>query len=87
MTEHSSSGIPSPILLFHQAHAKFDDDKSEFTGYLKLWRWLVNWGQVPMNPGGSGDVDNWNLTPINLLGIVVALHYAPPPLALSWSAR
>ena len=23
-----------------QAHAKFDDDKSEFTSYLKLWQWL-----------------------------------------------
>ncbi|PKO43449.1 MAG: ATP-dependent RNA helicase HrpA [Betaproteobacteria bacterium HGW-Betaproteobacteria-3] len=23
-----------------QAHVKFDDDKSEFTGYLKLWKWL-----------------------------------------------
>ena len=23
-----------------QAHAKFDDDKSEFSGYLKLWRWI-----------------------------------------------
>jgi ATP-dependent helicase HrpA len=23
-----------------QAHAKFDDDKSEFVGTLKLWRWL-----------------------------------------------
>ncbi|MEG1736507.1 MAG: DUF3418 domain-containing protein, partial [Comamonas sp.] len=23
-----------------QAHAKFDDDKSEFTGYLRLWKWL-----------------------------------------------
>jgi len=23
-----------------QAHAKFDDDKSEFTGYLKLWKWV-----------------------------------------------
>ena len=23
-----------------QAHAKFDDDKSEFSGYLKLWKWL-----------------------------------------------
>jgi ATP-dependent helicase HrpA len=23
-----------------QAHAKFDDDKSEFVGYLKLWKWL-----------------------------------------------
>ncbi|MFN5256992.1 MAG: ATP-dependent RNA helicase HrpA, partial [Limnohabitans sp.] len=23
-----------------QAHAKFDADKSEFTGYLKLWKWI-----------------------------------------------
>ena len=23
-----------------QAHAKFDDDKSEFSGYLRLWQWL-----------------------------------------------
>lgn len=23
-----------------QAHAKFDDDKSEFTSYLRLWQWL-----------------------------------------------
>lgn len=23
-----------------QAHAKFDDEKSEFTGYLKLWKWI-----------------------------------------------
>ncbi len=23
-----------------QAHAKFDDEKSEFTSYLKLWHWL-----------------------------------------------
>ncbi|WP_341915701.1 ATP-dependent RNA helicase HrpA [Polaromonas sp. YR568] len=23
-----------------QAHAKFDDEKSEFSGYLKLWKWL-----------------------------------------------
>ena len=25
-----------------QQHAKFDDDKSEFSGYLKLWKWLGN---------------------------------------------
>ncbi|WP_218243539.1 ATP-dependent RNA helicase HrpA [Comamonas fluminis] len=25
-----------------QAHAKFDDDKSEFTGYLRLWKWLMD---------------------------------------------
>ena len=23
-----------------QAHAKFDDEKSEFSGYLRLWQWL-----------------------------------------------
>ena len=23
-----------------QAHAKFDDEKSEFAGYLKLWKWI-----------------------------------------------
>ncbi|MBI2772166.1 MAG: ATP-dependent RNA helicase HrpA [Burkholderiales bacterium] len=25
-----------------QQHAKFDDDKSEFSGYLNLWRWIHN---------------------------------------------
>ncbi len=25
-----------------QAHAKFDDEKSEFSGYLRLWNWLRN---------------------------------------------
>jgi ATP-dependent helicase HrpA len=25
-----------------QAHAKFDDEKSEFSGYLNLWKWLHN---------------------------------------------
>jgi len=25
-----------------QAHAKFDDDRSEFSGYLNLWHWLDN---------------------------------------------
>ncbi|WP_100133501.1 ATP-dependent RNA helicase HrpA [Limnohabitans sp. B9-3] len=25
-----------------QAHAKFDDDRSEFSGYLNLWKWLDN---------------------------------------------
>ncbi len=24
------------------AHVKFDDEKSEFSGYLKLWKWLEN---------------------------------------------
>ncbi len=24
------------------AHVKFDDEKSEFTGYLKLWKWIID---------------------------------------------
>ncbi|MFM8609908.1 MAG: ATP-dependent RNA helicase HrpA [Burkholderiaceae bacterium] len=48
-----------------QAHAKFDDDKSEFTGYLKLWRWLINWGQIPVNQPAGDSPKNGNLTPIS----------------------
>ena len=35
-----------------QAHAKFDDEKSEFVGYLKLWKWLdaSRGGRVPPPP-------------------------------------
>jgi len=34
-----------------QQHAKFDDDKSEFTGYLKLWKWVNEArGGVPSLP-------------------------------------
>jgi ATP-dependent helicase HrpA len=44
-----------------QAHAKFDDDKSEFSGYLRLWQWLQdsrggaenNRGQTPINSAGA----------------------------------
>jgi ATP-dependent helicase HrpA len=35
-----------------QAHAKFDDDKSEFTGYLKLWKWIHDARGGP-RPGAS----------------------------------
>ncbi|HQS91941.1 ATP-dependent RNA helicase HrpA [Polaromonas sp.] len=35
-----------------QAHAKFDDEKSEFVGYLKLWKWL---GDSRGGGAGSGD--------------------------------
>ena len=33
-----------------QQHAKFDDEKSEFSGYLKLWKWL---GDVRGGHGAS----------------------------------
>ncbi len=38
-----------------QAHAKFDDDKSEFTGYLKLWKWLgeARGGKPELAPTGK----------------------------------
>ena len=36
-----------------QAHAKFDDEKSEFSGYLRLWKWLhdARGGQVVRTRG------------------------------------
>ncbi|MBT3067911.1 ATP-dependent RNA helicase HrpA [Rhodoferax sp. U11-2br] len=41
-----------------QAHVKFDDEKSEFSGYLKLWKWLetARGGQPSPqpSPGGRG---------------------------------
>ena len=61
-----------------QAHVKFDDEKSEFSGYLKLWKWLeaarggetagleaINRGQTPINSAGSKKQNNSNLTPIH----------------------
>ncbi|HOE42477.1 MAG TPA: ATP-dependent RNA helicase HrpA [Rhodoferax sp.] len=54
-----------------QAHAKFDDEKSEFSGYLKLWQWLEsnrggNWGQSRIKSPESKTENNSTLTPINL---------------------
>ena len=39
-----------------QAHAKFDDEKSEFSGYLKLWKWLhdARGGPTPVIPAKAG---------------------------------
>ncbi len=34
-----------------QAHAKFDDEKSEFVGYLRLWKWLGDARGGPSHPG------------------------------------
>jgi ATP-dependent helicase HrpA len=37
-----------------QAHAKFDDEKSEFSGYLKLWKWINEArGGAPSLPIGA----------------------------------
>ena len=38
-----------------QAHVKFDDEKSEFSGYLKLWKWLEisRGGAHPVSAGAA----------------------------------
>jgi len=37
------------------AHKKFDDEKSEFTGYLKLWKWIHDArGGAPASTSGVG---------------------------------
>ncbi|MFO1262409.1 MAG: ATP-dependent RNA helicase HrpA [Rhodoferax sp.] len=37
------------------AHKKFDDEKSEFTGYLKLWKWIHDArGGAPVATSGVG---------------------------------
>ncbi|MEJ8850719.1 ATP-dependent RNA helicase HrpA [Variovorax rhizosphaerae] len=39
-----------------QAHAKFDDEKSEFSGYLQLWKWIhaARGGQPSPRPSPAG---------------------------------
>jgi ATP-dependent helicase HrpA len=38
-----------------QAHVKFDDEKSEFVGYLKLWKWIHDArGGSPSSASGVG---------------------------------
>jgi ATP-dependent helicase HrpA len=57
-----------------QAHAKFDDEKSEFSGYLRLWKWLGDSrGGQPQSvgvrarstevPAGAVNSGNRGLTP------------------------
>ena len=41
-----------------QQHAKFDDEKSEFSGYLKLWKWLGDArGGAPALPSARAQKD------------------------------
>jgi ATP-dependent helicase HrpA len=56
-----------------QQHAKFDDDKSEFAGYLKLWKWIHDARGGPsksigvrsqLNQVASAGQNNRDLTPI-----------------------
>ncbi len=65
-----------------QAHAKFDDEKSEFSGYLRLWKWLhdARGGQVvktraemAAREGGQG---GQRRTPANVATLPVAQRAA-----------
>ncbi|MCB2032267.1 MAG: DUF3418 domain-containing protein, partial [Ottowia sp.] len=68
-----------------QAHAKFDDEKSEFSGYLRLWKWLhdarggqavamtraqMRGAEAPAGTGGRGG------KPANLAALPVAQRAA-----------
>jgi len=73
-----------------QAHAKFDDEKSEFSGYLKLWTWLETArGGPPANNGGQSQINsqqvqpanNLTLTPINLPNIQKEIIGVRPQLS------
>ena len=45
-----------------QAHAKFDDEKSEFSGYLKLWKWIHDARGERHPTGASGVVGQHKVT-------------------------
>jgi ATP-dependent helicase HrpA len=67
------------------AHQKFDDEKSEFTGYLKLWKWIHDargGGSTPAESGvgvggGSAQVKGGGRRP----GDTEQSGRPPPPLA------
>jgi ATP-dependent helicase HrpA len=45
-----------------QAHAKFDDEKSEFSGYLKLWKWIHDARGERHPTGATGVVGQHKVT-------------------------
>ena len=48
-----------------QQHAKFDDEKSEFSGYLRLWKWIhdARGGVPPPQPSPGGGAGRSSLPP------------------------
>ena len=52
-----------------QAHAKFDDEKSEFTSTLKLWKWLdeARGGKTPKSHTAQAAVQAADATPTHKL--------------------
>ena len=60
-----------------QAHAKFDDDKSEFTGYLKLWKWINEArGGAPTLPSARVQKDAARKGPVSQAVLPVAQRAA-----------
>ena len=58
-----------------QAHAKFDDEKSEFVGYLKLWKWLgESRGGTPSPQPSPAGGRGGNSPPLPLKGAGAAQH-------------
>ena len=63
-----------------QAHVKFDDEKSEFSGYLKLWKWIHDArGGVPSLPGVEVRGDGVELLGEERLGVAGRSAPCPPP--------
>ena len=57
-----------------QAHAKFDDEKSEFSGYLKLWKW-INDSRGGDTAGGKAVAGNRGQTPVaSIASTPIASH-------------
>jgi ATP-dependent helicase HrpA len=54
-----------------QAHSKFDDEKSEFSGYLRLWKWIAD------ARGGHGDTPQAQQPPVRAAA-AAELHQHPP---------
>ena len=73
-----------------QAHAKFDDDRSEFSGYLKLWKWIHDArGGAPVatsrrqmaaqQGGGNAKRSNQAFLPVSQRLVAAPVVEAPPP--------
>jgi len=63
-----------------QAHAKFDDEKSEFSGYLKLWKWINEArGGAPSLPSARAQKALAAKKPVSQAVLPVAQRVAAAP--------
>ncbi|XAH25791.1 ATP-dependent RNA helicase HrpA [Xylophilus sp. GW821-FHT01B05] len=71
-----------------QAHAKFDDDKSEFSGYLKLWKWLddARGGHAPATRREMAVASGAPQKRASAAVLPIAQRMAPPPVILQPAA-